>query len=93
MKSKSVGHQDDVVERLQRALPLAAHAKPELLAFLRTRRLTFNELPRLKVVSIFKVGRHGDPLCRIVIDEGVGDQMFFAPLTKLIFDHSNPAGG
>lgn len=90
-KSKSVGHQDDVIERLQRALPLAAHGKPELLAFLRTRKLTVNKSPRLKVLSIFQLGRRGDLVCRIVIDDGVGDQMFFAPLTVLIFDHGNPA--
>jgi hypothetical protein len=94
-KPKSVGRlqrQDgNFVERLRCDLPLAAHANPELRAFLRTRRFTVNESARLKVLSIFQVGRRGDLVCRIVVDDGVGDQMFFAPLATLVFDHMHPA--
>jgi hypothetical protein len=77
------------VETLRRSAPLAAHARPALLAFLQARGAAGRASPRLEIVDIFQANVAGELMCRFVIRE-IGDQTFVAPFAHVALDRNHP---
>jgi hypothetical protein len=78
------GEQQRILQNLRRALPVSAHARPALLAFLRARSAIGRGSPRLTIIDIFDAGQDRGLMCRFTIageaEEGRG---FVAPLAQL----------
>ncbi len=77
-----------LVQNLRRALPLSAHARPALIAFLRERGVIARGAPRLVILDIFDAG---DVLCRFAIAEDSGASSFIAPLAQVALERRHPA--
>lgn len=82
--------EESLLLQLQRALPLVAHGRPSLLAFLRARRAVARGSPRLTSVGVLRPFDGGDLICRFVIEGRRGDRSFLAPLAELALDRSHP---
>ncbi|MCQ4191400.1 hypothetical protein, partial [Methylocystis suflitae] len=80
-----------LVQNLRRALPLSAHARPALIAFLRERGVIARGAPRLVILDIFDAGDAGGVLCRFAIAEDSGASSFIAPLAQVALDRRHPA--
>ncbi len=85
------GRQERLVQNLRRALPLSAHPRPPLLAFLRSRGLIGRAAPRLVVLDIFDAGAAGGPMCRFAIAEDGEAASFIAPLAQVALQRRHPA--
>ncbi len=80
------GKQQRFVQNLRRALPVSAHARPALLAFLRARGAIGRGSPRLTVIDIFDAGQDRGLMCRFTI-AGEGEARgFVAPLAQLALE-------
>lgn len=76
-----------LVHRLQRALPLSAHGKPALMAFLRVRVTIERSSPRLTVTNVFDAGGDRGLMCQFVVHcSEERSRVFVAPITQLAFD-------
>jgi hypothetical protein len=83
--------QERLVENLRRTLPLSAHPRPPLLAFLRARGLNGRGAPRLIVLDIFDAGATGGLMCRFAIAEDGEAASFIAPLAQVALARRHPA--
>lgn len=82
---------DSILLRLKRSLPLEAHGRPPLLAFLRQHLKDQGFAPHLKVTNIFHTGDGGVLLCQFVLnDSGVVKGPYVAPLEHLTFGRTHP---
>ena len=70
-------------QNLRRALPLSAHPKQALIAFLRERGVVTRGAPRLVVLDVFDAGDAGGLMCRFAIAENGEALSFIAPLAQL----------
>ncbi|MGJ0424668.1 hypothetical protein [Methylocystis sp.] len=80
-----------LVHHLRRALPLSAHARPALIAFLRERGVITRGATRLVILDIFDAGDAGGVLCRFAIAEDSEASSFIAPLTQVAIERRHPA--
>ncbi len=80
------GEQLRFVQNLRRALPVSAHARPALLAFLRARGAIGRASPRLMIVDIFDAGEDRGLMCRFTIAGETEEAAFVAPLAQLALD-------
>jgi hypothetical protein len=80
-----------LVQNLRRALPLSAHPRPPLLAFLRERGLNGRGAPRLIVLDVFDAGEDRGLMCRFAIAEDREASSFIAPLAQVALARSHPA--
>lgn len=80
-----------LIQRLQRGLPLFAHARPALLAFLCARGTIGGVLLRLKIVNLFRAGQDGDLMCRFSIEGRGRDETFLAPFAQFALDRRHMA--
>ncbi|MGJ0396485.1 MAG: hypothetical protein ACR65U_09700 [Methylocystis sp.] len=85
------GRQERLVQNLRRALPLSAHPRPALLAFLRARGLNGRGAPRLVVLDVFDAGADRGMMCRFAIAEDGEASNFIAPLAQLALARRHPA--
>ena len=74
------------IDNLRRALPLAAHPRPPLIAFLRERGVIGRGAPRLVVLDIFDAGAAGGLMCRFAMAEDGEASSFIAPLAQVALD-------
>ena len=63
-------HEQQLAFRLQRELPLSAHCKPRLLAFLRRHLLIDQTSPRLTVMNVFHTGDGEGLMCGVIVSGG-----------------------
>ncbi len=80
-----------LVQNLRRVLPLSAHPRPPLIAFLRERGLNGRGAPRLIVLDVFDAGKDRGLMCRFAIAEDSEASSFIAPLTQVAFARRHPA--
>ncbi len=85
------GRQERIVQNLRRALPLSAHPRPALLAFLRARGLIGRAAPRLIVLDVFDAGEDRGVMCRFAIAEDGEASSFIAPLAQVALARRRPA--
>jgi len=82
---------EQLVQKLRRALPLAAHGRPPLMLALRQRLPGAILMPRVTITDAFYAGEKNVLMCRIdlhgEIDEPV---VVLAPITQLAFNRSHP---
>lgn len=79
------------VDNLRRALPLSAHARPALIAFLRERGFIAHGAMRLVILDIFDAGDAGGVMCRFAIAEDSEASSFIAPLAQVALQRRHPA--
>lgn len=89
-KKFECGPQSRLIDRLRRALPIAAYPRPPLLAFLSSRGLTTGRAPKLSVVDVFEAGERHGLLCRFSLCGAPGAHGFVAPLSQLALDRRHP---
>lgn len=77
------------IHKLRRALPLAAHARPPLIASLRARGVIARAAPRLIILDVFDAGPAGGLMCRFAIAE-IESSSFVAPLAQVALDRRHP---
>lgn len=88
---RSASVEDNLVMRLQRQLPLFAHGRPPLLAFLKPLIGNARITPRLKVTAVFCSDRAHSIICNFVLDDELEQRrVFVAPLEQLAFDRRYP---
>ncbi len=75
----------------RRALPLSAHARPALIAFLRERGVVAHGATRLVILDIFDAGDAGGVMCRFAIAEDSEASSFIAPLAQVALQRRHPA--
>jgi hypothetical protein len=80
-----------LVDNLRRALPLSAHPRPPLTAFLRARGLNGRGAPRLVILDIFDAGADRGLMCRFAIAEDSEASSFIAPLAQVALQRRHPA--
>ncbi len=83
--------QGQFILHLRRTLPLSAHPRPPLLAFLRARGLNGRGAPRLIVLDIFDAGEDRGLMCRFAIAEDSEASSFIAPLAQVALARRHPA--
>lgn len=79
------------IQNLRRALPLPAHARPALIAFLRNCGVIGRGAPRLIILDVFDAGDVGGVMCRFAIAEDDGASGFIAPLAQVAIERRRPA--
>jgi hypothetical protein len=79
------------IHHLRRALPLSAHARPALIAFLRERRVVTRSVPRLIILDVFDAGAAGGLMCRFAIADDNASSSFIAPLAQVALQRRHPA--
>ncbi len=80
-----------LVQNLRRTLPLSAHPRPALIAFLRARGLIGRAAPRLIVLDVFDAGEDRGLMCRFAIAEDGEASSFIAPLAQVALARRHPA--
>lgn len=80
-----------LVDNLRRALPLPAHPKQALTAFLRERGVVARGAQRLIVLDVFDAGDAGGLMCRFAIAEDGEASSFIAPLAQVALERRHPA--
>jgi hypothetical protein len=82
-----VSRKEELVERMRRALPLVAHARPPLLTFLRHCIARDTAAPRLTVTNVFDAGDAQGVMCQFAVhDWQAGRSIFVAPIAQIAFD-------
>jgi hypothetical protein len=79
------------IHNLRRALPVAAHARPPLIASLRARGVIGRGAPRLIVLDVFDAGEDRGLMCRFAIAEDGEASSFIAPLAQVALARRHPA--
>ncbi|MFO1126693.1 MAG: hypothetical protein U1E25_16405 [Methylocystis sp.] len=79
------------VHHLRRALPLPAHPKKALIAFLRERGVVTRGAPRLVILDVFDAGTASGMMCRFAIAEDGEAASFIAPLAQVALERRHPA--
>jgi hypothetical protein len=79
------------IHHLHRALPLPAHARPALIAFLRERGVVTRGAPRLVILDVFDAGAASGMMCRFAIAEDGEAASFIAPLAQVALQRRHPA--
>ncbi|RNJ51787.1 hypothetical protein [Methylocystis hirsuta] len=79
------------IHHLRRALPLSAHARPALIAFLRERRIVTRGAMRLVILDIFDAGDASGVMCRFAIAEDSEASSFIAPLAQVALERRHSA--
>lgn len=82
--------EEQLVSRLQRALPLTAHGKPPLLAFLRKSMSIARTSPRLTVTNVFYAGDRKGLMCQFTIETEASPRVLVAPLSQIAIDRRHP---
>jgi hypothetical protein len=80
-----------LVDRLRRALPVAAYPRQRLLAFLIARGVVVHGKPRLLVIDVFDAGNAFGLMCRFSLRNGDGGRDLVAPLGQIALDQKHPA--
>ncbi len=80
------GEQQRFVQNLRRALPVPAHARRALIAFLRARGAIGRGSPRLTVFDVFDAGAERGLMCRFTIAGETDGAAFVAPLAQLALE-------
>jgi hypothetical protein len=75
-----------LIHSLRRALPLSAHPRPALIAFLRERGVVGRGSPRLVILDVFDAGAAGGLMCRFAVADNEEASGFIAPLAQVAFD-------
>ena len=86
--------QGQFILRLRRALPLPAHPRPALIAFLRERGVIARGAPRLILLDVFDAGGVGgvsEMMCRFVVAEDGDGSNFIAPFAQVALQRRRPA--
>lgn len=79
------------IHRLRRALPLSAHPRPALIAFLRERGVVGRGAPRLVILDVFDAGDAGGLLCRFAVAEDGDGSSFIAPFAQVALQRKHSA--
>jgi hypothetical protein len=80
-----------LLKQLREALPLAAHAKPTLLTFLRRRTANKTMAPRLTVTDVLDSRDAHGPICKFAVHDSTTPwETFFAPINQIAFDRRHP---
>jgi hypothetical protein len=79
------------LDRLRRALPIAAYPRRPLLAVLIARGVAFCGAPRLSVIDIFDAGDALGLMCRFSLRDEDSGRSFVAPLDQIALDRKHPA--
>jgi len=80
-------HAEDLADRLRLYLPLAAHAKPVLLATLRSQFACPRVGPRLRVTNVFHAEEAGGLMCYFsLLDPLMTGKLFVAPIAQIALD-------
>lgn len=79
------------VHHLRRALPLPAHPKEALIAFLRERGVVARGAPRLVILDVFDAGDAGELMCRFAVAEDRDGSSFIAPLAQVALQRRHSA--
>lgn len=78
---------EGLVKMVREALPLAAHAKPALLTFLRRRTANKTMAPRLTVTDVLDLRDARGPMCKFAVhDSALPRKIFIAPINQIDFD-------
>ena len=80
--------QGQFILRLRLTLPLSAHPRPALIAFLRERGVVAHGAPRLVVLDVFDAG---GMMCRFALAEDGDASSFIAPLAQVALARRHPA--
>ncbi len=82
---------EQLVHKLRKVLPLAAHGLPPLTATLRRSMACPNLMSRLMVTDVFYAGEANGPMCRVDV-QGAIDMpvVVVAPVTQLVFNRRHP---
>lgn len=89
--SFSLSDHDQSLSRFRRLLPLTAHPRPSLVAFLRPRHAIQRRYARLKVTNIFYADSSRELICQFMIaDDERSKNTFVAPLSQLAFGRGHP---
>ncbi|MGO8848036.1 MAG: hypothetical protein ACLQFI_22480 [Methylocella sp.] len=83
---------EQLVQKLRRGLPLAAHGRPLLTAALRWSLSRANVMPRLTFTDVFYAGEENGLMCRVGV-LGLANQpvVIVAPITQLAFNQRHRA--
>jgi hypothetical protein len=82
---------DRFLWRLQCQLPLSAHGRPALTAFLRNRIANIKFAPHLKVTNVFHSGAAGGLMYPFLVEDSAAEKyLFVAPVEQLAFDRRYP---
>jgi|GEM_PF-1472066 hypothetical protein len=83
--------EEQFISRLQRMLPLTAHGRPPLLAFLRKNMSIERTSPRLTVTNVFYAGEQRGLMCHFVVSDATEmKKVFVAPIEQLAFERRQP---
>lgn len=81
---RSSRQDDKRVAKLKRGLPVWAHARPNLLSFLRERGVRVEATTALLVTDVFDAGEAVGPMCRFTLRNGTEPTAtYVAPLGQL----------
>jgi len=78
------------VHHVRRALPLPAHPKEALIAFLRERGVVARGAPRLVILDVFEAGAASGMMCRFAVAEDRDGSSFIAPLAQVALQRRHP---
>jgi hypothetical protein len=82
---------EGLLKMVREALPLAAHAKPALLTFLRRRTANKTMAPRLTVTDVLDSRDAHGPMCKFAVhDSALLREIFIAPINQIAFDRRLP---
>ncbi|MGJ0620154.1 MAG: hypothetical protein ACR65Z_05475 [Methylocystis sp.] len=84
-------NQERFILHLRRALPLPAHPRTALLAFLRERGVIARGAPRLIVLDVFDAGGSSGLMCRFAVAEHGDGATFIAPFAQVALARRHPA--
>jgi hypothetical protein len=83
---------EHLVQKLRRALPLAAYGRPVLTSALRRSLACPDVAARVMVTDIFYAGEENGLMCRINVQGKTGQQVLVvAPIAQLAFNRRQPA--
>jgi hypothetical protein len=89
--SRGARQEEQLECRLRRMLPLPAHGKPPLLAFLRNHAPIERGALRLTVTNVFRSGDGTGLMCQFVVSGAAEtSHIYVAPITQIAFDRRHP---
>ncbi|PWB82077.1 MAG: hypothetical protein C3F11_13285 [Methylocystaceae bacterium] len=84
-------HVQRLIDKLQRALPLQAHVRSELIASSRTHFAIKTQTLRCTVTHIYYLDEARGPMCQIDFErDALGSNLFVLPIAHLSFEHGRP---
>lgn len=80
-----------LIDKLQRALPLRAQVRAELIAASRTHFAVKTNSLRCTVTHVYDAGDAKGPMCQVAFDgEAFGSALFVLPIAHVSFDRGHP---